>query len=439
MDIRLGVVRGLQYGLIVKPDTFAPQARELGAGLVRVFFYWSQLEPEPGRYDWSAVDAVLDQVDDGTELWFTLGASSPWGSTRATDLLPASPPLDPAAYAAMLRALVEHCRGRVRYWQCENEPSNALFWAGTATDYVAHLQSFHQAVKSADPDATVVLGGCPLGVFPAPDEPDGEREFFLQVIDEGRDSYDVFDVHLYGDPYLIPRTIEDARAAVGDKPVVVGEYNGPLPLQFPEVFEHLTEVLEAGGIQPWHRLTVQDLFDGTFTPEPVHAAMKRLYDRMAELPPALQMFMTGCPEELEARRHRLNADDLLIRNLLALSCGIRLTVCWQLGPETPEQPEPYNFLQLLFSKFQLMAFEGGSLSVRHPCADAFAELSSRLAGAEDVRRVEVPGRPDAYVFELVGTGVEVAWQRSSPPGPPALVWNGTTLTSRPQFTYAHRS
>ena len=34
--IRLGVVRGIQYGLVAKPDTFAPQARDLGAGLLRM-------------------------------------------------------------------------------------------------------------------------------------------------------------------------------------------------------------------------------------------------------------------------------------------------------------------------------------------------------------------------------------------------------------------
>jgi hypothetical protein len=56
-----------------------------------------------------------------------------------------------------------------------------------------------------------------------------------------------------------------------------------------------------------------------------------------------------------------------------------------------------------------------------------------------VRRVEVAGRPDAHVFELVGTGVEVAWVRPSSPGPPALVWNGAVLDARPQYTYAHRS
>ncbi|MBB5780511.1 hypothetical protein [Nonomuraea jabiensis] len=147
-----------------------------------------------------------------------------------------------------------------------------------AADYVAHLATFHQAVKSADPDAAVVLGGCPPGVFSASDEPDAERDFFLQVIEEGRDAYDVFDVHLYGDPYLIPGAIEDVRAAVGDKTIVAGEYNGPVPTQYPEAFEQLAEVIEAGGIQPWHRLTVEDLREGRLTTD---SRSRRLIPRAA--------------------------------------------------------------------------------------------------------------------------------------------------------------
>ena len=64
--IRLGIVRGISYGLFGKPDTFMPQLRDLGATLVRVYVYWSQVEPEPGRYGFEAVDALLDQLD-GTE------------------------------------------------------------------------------------------------------------------------------------------------------------------------------------------------------------------------------------------------------------------------------------------------------------------------------------------------------------------------------------
>ena len=67
--VRLGVVRSISYGLFGRPDQFVPQLRELGAGLARVYFYWSQVEPEPGRWTFDAVDAFLD--------W-------PWPATRAT-------------------------------------------------------------------------------------------------------------------------------------------------------------------------------------------------------------------------------------------------------------------------------------------------------------------------------------------------------------------
>jgi hypothetical protein len=54
--IRLGIVRGISYGLFGKPDTFMPQLRELGATLVRFYVYWSQVEPEPGHYTFDVVD-----------------------------------------------------------------------------------------------------------------------------------------------------------------------------------------------------------------------------------------------------------------------------------------------------------------------------------------------------------------------------------------------
>jgi hypothetical protein len=65
--IRLGIVRGISYGLFGKPDTFMPQLRELGATLVRIYVYWSQAEPEPGNYTFEVVDAFLDQLDGSDE------------------------------------------------------------------------------------------------------------------------------------------------------------------------------------------------------------------------------------------------------------------------------------------------------------------------------------------------------------------------------------
>lgn len=52
--IRLGVVRGISYGLFGEPGEFVPQARALGAGLIRAYLYWGQVEPKPGSYNWTA-------------------------------------------------------------------------------------------------------------------------------------------------------------------------------------------------------------------------------------------------------------------------------------------------------------------------------------------------------------------------------------------------
>jgi hypothetical protein len=119
---RLGIVRSISYGLFGKPDQFVPQLRELGATLVRVYFFWSQVEPEPGRFSFDAVDAFLEQLDGSEEVWVTVCSSSRWATEQATDFLPPSPAKDPDAYHRFVRRLVDHCGGRVHYWQCDNEP-----------------------------------------------------------------------------------------------------------------------------------------------------------------------------------------------------------------------------------------------------------------------------------------------------------------------------
>src|SRR5262249_35552837 len=148
------------------------------------------------------------------------------------NFLPPSPAEDLGAYAEFVRRLVERCRGRVRYWQCDNEPSNAgLLWAGTAEEYVTQLKAMHAAVRRADPAAKVVLGGCGYDVFSA-GEGDPPRVFFDHLVDAGRDAFDLFSVHLYGDPARVPQYAATARAMMRrhgyEKPLVAGEQGGPV-------------------------------------------------------------------------------------------------------------------------------------------------------------------------------------------------------------------
>jgi hypothetical protein len=410
--IRLGIVRGISYGLFGKPDEFMPQLRSLGASLVRVYVYWSQVEPEPGRYTFDAIDAFLNQLDGSEEVWVTICSSSLWATQQPSTFLPPSPAKDAEVYYRFIRQLVEHCAGRVHYWQCDNEPCNVgLLWAGTAEDYVVQLATMYRAVRDADPDAAVVLGGAPFALPASPPE-SPERQFFDVLLRDGRDYYDIFDLHLYGDARSILddiATVRDWMRAFGyEKPLVVGEYNAPWPASFPEATDAMQQVMAAAFAAPAPAGDTQ-------TPE--QRAMADLYARMDSLPPQLQMFMAGCPPELEAKRHRMSCREIVMRNLLALSAGVRRTICWNLAPEIPGYKAPLSIMDLMFGKFALLDYEGTALRHRHPSAAAFVLVANQLAGVEQVRRLDVPDRPSLSLFEV---------QRGAR-GPLLVVWDARDL------------
>ncbi|MBO0683895.1 MAG: hypothetical protein J2P45_12105 [Candidatus Dormibacteraeota bacterium] len=418
---RFGIVRGISYGLFGRPDPFVAQARRLGAGLIRVYIYWGQVEPEPGRWSWEAVDALLEQLDGSEEVWVTVSSSSRWATRQATDFLPPSPARDPEAYYRFVNRLVSHCSGRVTYWQCDNEPSNVgLTWAGTAEEYVAQLKVMHRAVKDADPEAAVILGGATYGLPAAPpDSP--ERRFFDVVLREGRDHFDLFDHHLYAAAGRIPADVEAIREMMRgfgyEKPVVCGEYNGPSVDQFPEAAAALQETLAAafGGSAaaeaPSGQVPVPETDAGN---TPQQAAMAGLYERMTALPPQLQMFMAGCPRALEEKRDRINRREIVMRSVQALAAGLRRITCWDLAPEIPGYEDHLSMLDLFYGKFVLMGYEGTELKLRHASGEAFALVAERLAGVESVTRVQSPGHEGLHLFEVRRAGrgpMLVAWDQ----------------------------
>ena len=447
-DMRVGVVRGISYGLFGAPDAFAAAARDLGAGLVRLYVYWSQVQPTPDAYRWDTVDAILGQVDDDTELWLTVCSSSQWATQVNTDFLPPSPAHDLGAYGAFVAALVEHCRGRVRFWQCDNEPSNVgLLWAGTAEEYVAQLSTMYKAVKDKDSDALVVLGGCGYDALTS-EADEAPRRFFDHVLDAGRDAFDVFSVNLYGDPGRVPEFVATARAMMRahgyEKPIVAGEHGGPVPFEFPEAEAAMGAVMADVFAQgPPESQSTDALKEQQGQPSPELAAMTALYERAGELPPRLAMFLDGCPPELEVRRHRINCRQLVMRTLLALSEGVARTAYWDLAAEVAAPVDPRQMMHLMFGKLTLLEYEHGALSKKRPAADTFALVAERLDGVRAVTRHRVDERPSLYAVQ-VDRGERgpllVLWERrdafdgeTEPPDPVAWPWPDSAVTAVDAF------
>jgi hypothetical protein len=193
------------------------------------------------------------------------------------------------------------------------------------------------------------------------------------------------------------------------RPVVVGEYNGPTLFEFPAAIGALTSVMVAAMAGPVG-MSRADLAAQVAAEPPDRRAMRALYERADEAPPELRMFMADAPPELVARRERLGCRQLVQRALTALGTGVDTLACWNLAPEVPDYTDRYNVMDLMFGSLALMDFRGGVIAEPRPAARTHRLLAAALAGADRVEpldvgadgvvghRIHVPGAPDRLAF-----------------------------------------
>jgi hypothetical protein len=415
----LGIAWGFIYGAgDVKAHVYMPQLRELGASHTKLYLFWNQLEPEKGKFDWSALDALLNQLDSPDEALVSIFATSRWATRESALILPPSPAKNPDDYYRFIHRVVSHCKGRIRYWQNDSEPNNPVYWAGTPQEFVAELKLFYRAVKDADPQAIVVCGGYdgifnPPGLRPIPGQ-DRSLAFFDQVIREGNPYFDIFDLRLYGNIDTIPARIEFIRKKLTDagatKPIICTEYHGPGLFEFAENRKYV------GLIGAWTQsITNQrDAEQSKNLTRSQQQAVRDLYKDMSNLAPQTQMFMVGCPPELENRFQRIACRQLVMRNLLALSAGIERTLFWDFWHD---RSQPHDLMQLMFGKQVLMDLVDGQFKPKKPITDTFRLLAHALVGTKKVRKIDVPGRPSFQLFEVdrnERSPLLVVWERRDP-------------------------
>jgi hypothetical protein len=402
-DLPMGVAWSPVYGFPpAKPESFMPQARALGASFARLTLYWSQIEPRDGVYRWAELDAYLAQLQSPKQGMLTIAAASPWATRSHSWVFPSSPALDTARYQAFVREVVTHAKGRILYFQSENEPNNPFFWAGSAADYAAQQRLFYQAVKQADPKAMVVLGASdglfdPGGTDPFPGE-DKDMAFVAQVLKGVQDAYDLFDLHLYGNPYTIPARVEAVRAmmrqAAAEKPIITSEYDGPSFFEY-KANRHQWAALQGPGASP----------DG----------VRALRAKDADLPAETRMFLHPEDPVLARQMLRLQSEDLAVRNLIAFASGIERTAFFQLAQDQGDPDAPNT---ILYGRMALLARAANGAFTELPLADRFRRLATALEDANVIARLTVTDQPDVYAFRVTRRNrppLLVAWRR-----PPAL-------------------
>jgi hypothetical protein len=163
MAAEKGLSLDLTWGIkTTDQDRTASLLPDVGAKWVRLTFEWNQLETSQGTYNTSKLAAWDRSVSlsrqAGTKVLVTVYGTPSWAASNGKV---GGAPSNNAYYANLMSFLANRYRGQVQAWEIWNEENVSRFWTSgpDPARYAGLLRAAYPAVKSADPNATVVFGG----------------------------------------------------------------------------------------------------------------------------------------------------------------------------------------------------------------------------------------------------------------------------------------
>jgi polysaccharide biosynthesis protein PslG len=205
--------------------------RELGIVQWRGSFGWDDYEPSPGRYDFDWLEKFVALADSmGISLRPYLGYTPAWAARGGKDDHAWNDPprseQDWVRFTGALAGRLRTYRSIVSY-EIYNEENTALWWEGSAEEYARVLRDGADAIRRADPDVPILLGGM---VWP-------DLEWLEHSCASGRGPFDVLPFHAYPETwtpdsitvenYLGPGFrggfVSEADRLCGRKPIWINE------------------------------------------------------------------------------------------------------------------------------------------------------------------------------------------------------------------------
>ncbi len=404
---------GVAWGESSRPvDDFMTYIHDLGLPRTKVSFHWAELEPQPGQYDFQALDAYLDQLGPGdhallnlfTDGWCTLGDEV--GSRKGAPLRECPEGESQCSkhcdeyYREFVTKVAEEVRDRahggIRYMQRDTEPASMRhFPADAPAAYVELQHIYYQAVKNVLPDMTII-GVNHNGNFDAHGRGEPQSaDFFDYVLQHSKDDYDLLDVRLYGDLYAIPHRVAWFREHMNrygyEKPIVSTEYGGVDPRTLHNEKDYIFQ----------KQLKEIESHCRSDNGEPQQGcARKWAREHPDQIDPKLHPFFGIASEEEQAHYEQLHCYDIVQRSVMALSEGVQALWWWNLqSPGT----------DLIFGQMRLRTPDMEELP-GYPCFRRFAHITGDVT---QVQKIDV-GEPEVYFFEVKradGSSIFVAWYR----------------------------
>jgi hypothetical protein len=260
----------------------------------------------------------------------------------------------------------------IKYWQVDNEPPHGL------NDYAAFLQMTSKAIKEADPDAKVLIGGVP-GFPPASRYIDNFKRSYLPILDdlskfEGS-CFDVFDFHWYGN--------------------ATGDYLG-----MKEAYTYIQDTLKKRKLMPLDGFWITEM--GTYSGDPVP---KRILS----------------PVDFPFQTEKQQAADLVKRNVYALSLGIKkIFMAFGMTEGFKHTGGYFDFTGLIYDgRYDYDQGKG----VKKLAYYTYKKMTETLEGSDWESIKTVQQKDDIHIYRLNknGKAIWIAWNDSSVSKPISLL------------------
>lgn len=137
---------------------------EAGFVWVRQSFYWAEIEPERGVFDFSRYDPIVAAVaaQPRLRLVAVLESTPSWARRREASGHFFAPPANAEHFAHFARKLAARYADQIDFYQIWDEPNLQARWGGLdpqPAEYAALLAAAYPAIKGNDLNATVIAAG----------------------------------------------------------------------------------------------------------------------------------------------------------------------------------------------------------------------------------------------------------------------------------------
>jgi hypothetical protein len=254
------------YKLEDSQKPLSTEAYAAGSRWDRFDFRWNVIEPTKGQFSFGPHEELVDRNrNNGLEVVAILGSTAEWASGNCssrlqqtrTDTLPQGHPPPPQSpdddiwwrpcppinlhlpwnhpenyWGRYVYQTVEHFKDKINVWEIWNEPDLQSFWASSPADYARLLQVGYQAVKAADPEATVLFGGLAYWADPNFYKQTLREIQTLEGAVENNSYFDVLSLHAYSNIYLLRPVVSEIQTemmtTVGPHPIWLTETGVPI-------------------------------------------------------------------------------------------------------------------------------------------------------------------------------------------------------------------